>query len=330
MIQIDSKLDPELLSKLGPRATYGQAMLSVAERFPNVVVATADLGGSSGLDRFSKSYPDRFINLGIAEQNMVGVAAGIAGEGFNVFASSFAPFITMRAAEQVRMNLGYMQKNVKLVGIGSGLSMGYLGNSHFGLEDLAIMRSLPGMRIVCPSDGVDILRTIEDACHYEGPMYIRLTGQPNNQVIYGVDSQINFETTDMIREGHGVAILSHGAVLGNVINAAKILDEDDINCSVYNIRTIKPVQTAFLQNIMEKYSHIIVIEEHSKIGGLGTVVADFLSSFTVHPPLYHISLPDTFGPSGSYDFLLSYHGLDTKSIVDGIKVIVSHPPKKID
>jgi len=323
MNQNSSKVDPELLSKLGPRATYGQAILSVAERFPNVVAATADLGSSSGLDRFSKKYPDRFINLGIAEQNMVGVAAGIAREGFTVFASSFAPFITMRAAEQVRMNLGYMHNNVKLVGIGSGLSMGFLGNSHYGLEDLAIMRTVPGMRIICPSDGVEIFRTIEEACSYEGPMYIRLTGQPNNHVIYDSNSKFNFESVDTIREGKEIAILSHGAVLGNVIGAAKILEDEGIKCSVYNFRIFKPSQREALEKIKDEYSKIVVVEEHSKIGGLGSVVGEFLSEFSHHPTLHQVSLPDDFGPTGSYDFLLTYYGLDVGSLVDKVRAIAT-------
>ena len=316
-----AKLDPALLGKLGPRATYGQAMLSIAEKYPKVIAATADLGASSGLDRFSKSYPDRFINLGIAEQNMVGVAAGIAREGFTVFASSFAPFITMRAAEQVRMNLGYMHNNVKLVGIGSGLSMGFLGNSHYGLEDIAIMRTVPGITIVCPSDGVEIIRTIEAACSFDGPMYIRLTGQPNNSVLYGLDSKFYLAKADILHEGKDIAVLSHGAILGNVVMAAKRLERDGISCAVINFHTIKPTDLRTLKHVKDYFSQIIVIEEHSEIGGLGSVVSEYLSQFHTHPSLHRISLPDAFGPTGSYDFLISYYGLDADSLVAKIKSI---------
>ena len=145
-------------SRIGPRAVFGQAIFSIAESHPEIMVLSADLGNSSGLDRFKKAYPEQFLNIGIAEQNMIGVAAGYAKEGYNVFTSSFAPFISMRSAEQVRMNLGYMGLNVKAVAIGSGLSMGFLGNSHYGIEDVAIMRAIPNITVVCPADCAEIFK----------------------------------------------------------------------------------------------------------------------------------------------------------------------------
>ena len=174
-------------SRLGSRATYGQAILMLAEKLHNLMVLSADLGNSSGLDRFKATYPDKFLNIGIAEQNMIGVAAGLAKEGSVVFASSFAPFITMRAAEQVRMNMGYMDLNIKTVAIGSGVSMSFLGNSHFGLEDAAIMRSIPNMTVVSPADCAEIVKTVFAAAVYPHPMYIRLTGAVGFPVVYEDD-----------------------------------------------------------------------------------------------------------------------------------------------
>ena len=158
------------------RAFYGQAMSDIAAANPNIMAVSADLGRSSGLDRFSKEYPEQFLNSGIAEQNMVGVSAGLARMGFDVFASTFAPFASMRASEQVRMNMGYMHEPVKLVALGSGLAMGFLGNSHYGLEDLAVMRAIPGLTVISPADCAEVYKTLEACVGFEHPVYIRLTG----------------------------------------------------------------------------------------------------------------------------------------------------------
>lgn len=174
-------------SRIGSRGVFGQAILSVAETHPEMMVLSADLGNSSGLDRFKKTFPDQFLNTGIAEQNMIGIAAGMAKEGFNVFATSFAPFITMRAAEQVRMNLGYMEMNVKAVSIGSGVSMAFLGNSHYGIEDVSVMRSIPNITVVSPADCAEIFKVVEAAANHQGPMYIRLTGAVGNPPVYTED-----------------------------------------------------------------------------------------------------------------------------------------------
>nr|WP_169618099.1 SDR family oxidoreductase [Ruegeria sp. PR1b] len=178
MLEI-SKRNARMWSRMGIRAFYGQALSAIASENPNVLALSADLGRSSGLDRFSKEYPAQFLNTGIAEQNMVGVAAGLARTGFDVFASTFAPFASMRAAEQVRMNMGYMHEPVKLVALGSGLAMGFLGNSHYGLEDLAVMRAIPGLTVVSPADCAEIYKVLLACVDYAHPVYIRLTGAIN-------------------------------------------------------------------------------------------------------------------------------------------------------
>ena len=192
MIEI-KKANARLWSRLGSRATYGMAINELAKERKDFYVMSADLCSSSGLGQFAKAFPNRFINIGIAEQNMVGVAAGFADDGTPVFASSFSPFISMRASEQVRLNMGYMQKNVKTVGLGSGLILAQLGNSHFGLEDVAVMRSIPNMTVVNPADCTEVVKAVEAIEAYNGPVYLRLTGGPGNPVVYSEDYEFKIE-----------------------------------------------------------------------------------------------------------------------------------------
>jgi len=200
-------------SRIGSRGVFGQAILAVAEHHPEMMVMSADLGNSSGLDRFKKSYPEQFLNVGIAEQNMIGVAAGLAKEGYNVFATSFAPFITMRAAEQVRMNLGYMNMNVKAVAIGSGVSMAFLGNSHYGIEDAAVMRAIPNITVVCPADCAEIFKTVQAAANFKGPMYIRLTGAVGNPPLYTEDYDFEIGKAIVLREPADVTLIATGSMV---------------------------------------------------------------------------------------------------------------------
>jgi transketolase len=227
-------------SRIGSRGIYGQAILDLAGSCPELVVLSADLGNSSGLDRFKKSYPEQFINVGIAEQNLIGVAAGIAKEGFTVFASSFAPFIAMRASEQVRMNMGYMNLNVKAVGIGSGLVMGFLGNSHYGIEDVAVMRAIPNMTVVCPADCGEIVKVVQAAAEHKGPMYIRLTGGPNCPVVYTDNYEFEIGRAIELKIGSEVAIIANGSMVAPAIAAADLLSQHGVSVGVYNFHTVKP------------------------------------------------------------------------------------------
>lgn len=301
-------------SRIGSRGMYGQAILDLAEDYPDLVVLSADLGNSSGLDRFKKTYPDRFINVGIAEQNLIGVASGIAKEGFTVFASSFAPFITMRASEQVRMNLGYMELPVKAVGIGSGLVMGFLGNSHFGLEDVAVMRSIAGMTIVCPADCGEIVKTVRAAAAFAGPMYIRLTGGPNCPVVYTQEYEFVLGRAREMRSGSQVAIITNGSMVAPSLNAAQSLDDKGVSVAVHNFHTVKPLDTDSLRRIFAQHQLVITVEEHSIVGGLGGAVAEASAAYPNRPPLVLHGLPDHFGKTGEYQFLLERYGLTAAGI----------------
>jgi transketolase len=296
-------------SRLGSRGVFGQAILAIAENYPQMMVMSADLGNSSGLDRFKKTYPEQFLNIGIAEQNMIGVASGLAKEGYNVFATSFAPFISMRAAEQIRMNLGYMEMNVKAVAIGSGVSMAFLGNSHYGIEDAAVMRAIPSMTVVSPADCAEIFKVVEAAAKFKGPMYIRLTGAVNNPPVYTENYDFEIGKAITLKEGSDVNIIACGTMVYESLEAAKILGEQGLSVGVINMHTIKPLDTEAIKRVVGKSRALVTIEEHSIIGGLGSAVAEFLCQFKNNPPQLRLGLPDAFGKTAEYRYLLEKYDL---------------------
>ena len=306
-------------SRMGSRATFGQAILSLAENQQNLMVLSADLGNSSGLDRFKRTYPEKFQNVGIAEQNMIGVAAGLAKEGFTVFATSFAPFISMRCSEQIRMNLGYMNLNVKAVAIGSGISMGFLGNSHYGIEDASIMRSIPNITVVSPADCSEIVKCVYAAADHLGPMYIRLTGGPNNSVVYREDYDFKIGTAITLKEGDDITLIANGTMVFEALQAAKILQDQGISSRVINMHTIKPLDTNVIDNA-RSHKLIVTIEEHSIVGGLGGAVAEYKSTQRNMPRQLFIGLPDSFGKAGDYKYLLEKYALTGQQIADRIKM----------
>lgn len=306
-------------SRLGSRGVFGQAILAIAEHYPEMIVISADLGNSSGLDRFKKTYPNQFLNIGIAEQNMIGVASGLAKEGYNVFATSFAPFISMRAAEQIRMNLGYMEMNVKAVAIGSGISMAFLGNSHYGIEDAAVMRAIPNMTVVSPADCAEIFKVVEAAAKFKGPMYIRLTGAVNNPPVYTENYVFEIGKAISLKEGSDVSILACGTMVYESLEAAKILENQGVSVGVINMHTIKPLDTEIIQKLIRKSKILVTVEEHSVIGGLGSAVAEYTCQFKDVPPQLKIGLPDAFGKTGDYRYLLEKYDLVASKIANNIQ-----------
>ncbi len=301
-------------SRIGSRGVFGQAILAVAQQHPEMMVLSADLGNSSGLDRFKKTYPDQFLNIGIAEQNMIGVAAGLAKEGHNVFATSFAPFITMRAAEQVRMNLGYMRMNVKAVAIGSGVSMAFLGNSHYGIEDAAIMRAIPNITVVSPADCAEIFKTVEAAAKFEGPMYIRLTGAVGNPPVYTEDYAFEIGKAVILREPAEVTFIATGSMVHESLEAAKLLEQAGVHAGVINMHTIKPLDVQAVEIALQKSKLLVTVEEHSVIGGLGSALAEYKAMKRDAPPQLILGLPDEFDVTGDYRYLLERHGLVASKI----------------
>ena len=312
-----TKSKARLWSRLGARAVLGMALLETAKERDDFYVLSADLGQSSGLARFRAEFPERFVNAGIAEQNMIGLAAGLARDGTNVFATSFSPFVTMRACEQVRMNMGYMQLNIKTVGLGSGLVMAQLGNSHFGIEDGAVMRAIPGMTVVNPADGVEIVKTVEALCDFRGPVYLRLTGGPGLPVVYEADYDFRIGKAVPVREGKDIAILAAGTMVHEARKAADLLAERGIDAAVLDMHTIKPLDTEAVEAQLGKRL-IVTVEEASVVGGLGSAVAEALAPKKNRPPQLMLGIRDCFPHAGSYAYLLEQCRLTGEKIADDI------------
>ena len=302
-------------SRIGIRAFYGQALSGIAAENPNVIAVSADLGRSSGLDRFSKEYPDQFLNSGIAEQNMVGVSAGLARMGFDVFASTFAPFASMRASEQVRMNMGYMHEPVKLVALGSGLAMGFLGNSHYGLEDLAVMRAIPDLTIISPADCAEVCKTLEACVGFDHPVYIRLTGAVSCPVVYSEDYDFEIGKGVWLREAQKVTVISAGTTVGHCLKAAAALEEGGINVGLLNMHTVKPLDREAIANAVKISDTIFVVDEHTRIGGLGSAITDHIvEHHGMGVRLFCHGIDDRYVETGNYPFLLQKNGLDAAGI----------------
>lgn len=307
-----------LWSKLGSRAVFGMALLDMAERGVDFYAMSADLVHSSGLGRFQEKFPERCINMGIAEQNMLGVAGGMAKDGTPIFATSFAPFITMRAAEQVRMNMGYMQLNVKTVGLGSGLIMAQLGNSHFGLEDVAVMRAIPNITIVSPADCGEIVKAVAAIAQYKGPVYLRLTGGPGNPIVYQEEYDFVIGRAITLRKGDDVALVAAGTMVHTALEAAELLAESGVSVQVVDMHTIKPLDTDCLDGLLS-HRLLVTVEEHTVCGGLGGAVAEYLAPKRVRPPHLLIGIEDVFPHAGSYDYMLNACGLTADQIAMRIR-----------
>ena len=310
-------------SRLGPRAMYGQFMLQLGEKCEELMVLSADLGRSSGLDRFKSRFPKKYLSVGISEQNLIGVAAGLAREGHKVFVTSFAPFLSMRASEQIRMNLGYMEHPVNVVALGSGVSMAFLGNSHFGLEDLAIMRAIPNINISSPADCSELGKILYDYTFNErGPSYIRLTGVPGSPQAYDDDYDYKFGEPVLMNKGSDIKVIATGSMVGQCKIAINKFKEQGINLTLYNIHTLQNNNNKYLLDILKTSDLIISAEEHSIIGGLGSLISEYIAQNGIKVKFKPMALPNSFGPTGEYNYLLEHHGLTGEQIFLNIKKIL--------
>ena len=321
MFEFSSK-DAKQWARLGPRAMFGQFMLKLAEDCKELMVLSADLGRSSGLDRFKSQFPEKYLSVGISEQNLIGVAAGLAREGHKVFVTSFAPFLSMRASEQIRMNLGYMEHSVNVVALGSGVSMAFLGNSHFGLEDLAVMRAIPNINISSPADCAELGKTLNDYTFNDrGPSYIRLTGVPGSPLTYTEDYLYEFGKPVQIIKGNKVSVIASGSMVGQCKLALNKLKEKDIHLSLYNYHTLQNYSQDLL-DIVSSSDFLISVEEHSIIGGLGSLISETIAQNNCKTKFKSLALPNSFGPTGEYAYLLDYHGLSSEKIFLSINSIL--------
>lgn len=311
-----SKSNIRLWSRLGSCGAYGQAALELAKTDDRVVFTTADLCFYSGLERLKAQFPDKLYNVGIAEQNMIGIASGLASEGFIPYASTYATFAAMRCADQVRVNMGYMQLGVKLVGLTAGLSVGILGATHMSIEDIAVMRSIPNMTILSPADCTETVKAILAASENSNPTYIRLTGGMPNPIVYQEDYDFQIGKSIVLREGKDIVVFATGSMVYNALRAAELLEEDSLSVKVINIHTIKPIdKEAIFQNL--NYAHIFTVEEHSVIGGLGSAVAELISERRAN--LHLMGIKDQYDHAADYNFLIKKNQLDPLGIANTIR-----------
>ena len=303
------------------RNYYGKALARLAKERDDVVVLDADLAGSTKTSEFKKVAPERFVEVGIAEQDMIGVASGLAASGKTVFASTFAVFATGRCWEQIRLAVAYPKQNVKIVSTHCGISVGEDGASHQALEDIAIMRAIPNMVVISPADAHQAYAATMAIAEERGPCYMRL-GRADFPLIYPEDVKFEIGKADILREGSDVTLIGTGQMVSYCLDAAKALSEEGISAEVINISTIKPLDADAVIGSVKKTGCAVTAEEHSIIGGLGSAVAEAISE-SCPVPLVRVGTKDTFGESGKAEMLMETYGLTAKDIVKAAKDSIS-------
>lgn len=303
------------------RDAYGKALVEIGKEYPEVVVLDADLAVSTKTSVFAKAFPERFFDLGVAEQDMIGTAAGLAACGKIVFASTFAVFGSGRAWDQVRMSVAYTRLNVKIVVTHAGITTGEDGASHQANEDIALMRALPNMTVVVPADAIETENLIRAAAKFYGPMYIRLS-RPKTPIVYeNANYDFKIGKGIVLREGKEVVIFACGMMVAASLDAAEILAGEGISARVVNLHTIKPLDKELIVKCAQETGAVVTVEEHSVIGGLGGAVAEVLVENAL-VPMVRVGLKDIFGESGKPEELLVKYGLTAQDIVKAIKVVL--------
>ena len=318
MLNLDTK-SVRFLARMGARGTLGQALYDYASEGKEFYAVSADLVHASGFDRLVKEYPERVLDVGIAEQNMIGIAAGLAGEGTPVIATTWAMFASVRVADQVRNFMGFMQKNIKLIGMDSGFVQSRFSYSHANPPDIAIMRAIPGITIVSPCDGIELYHAIIYAMEHVGPAYIRLTG-PTLQPIVHKEPYIDFSygKSIVLKEGKEVALVATGNVVNNAVCAAKQLEENGISVKVIDMHTIRPLDNQMLESLREM-ELVVTIEEHLKNGGLGSAVAEYYSGLRTRPRHLILGVDDYYPLPSRLEYATGAAGLSADKIVDMVQ-----------
>ena len=306
------------IKKIATRESYGNALIELGKEDPNVVVLDADLAEATKTGMFKKVFPERHIDCGIAECNMAGVAAGLSLTGKIPFMSSFAMFAAGRAFEQIRNSIGYPHLNVKIGATHAGITVGEDGASHQCNEDIALMRTIPGMVVMCPSDDIEAKAAVRAAYEYEGPVYMRFGRAAVPVINDKPDYKFEIGKGTILKEGTGVTIVATGICVDSALKAADLLEKDGISAEVINICTIKPLDEEIIINSAKKTGKVVTVEEHSVIGGLGSAVCDALCK-SYPAPVYKIGMQDQFGESGSAADLLVKYKLDGQGVYEQVK-----------
>lgn len=304
------------VKKMATREAYGETLAALGAMYPEIVALDADLSKSTKTDVFAKKFPDRFFDMGIAEQNMMGVAAGMAASGLRPFASTFAMFAAGRAFEIIRNSICYPNLNVRICATHAGITVGEDGASHQAIEDLALMRALPNMTVIQPSDGVSTRALLEASLDIDGPVYVRL-GRSAVPTLYSDAAAFEIGKANTLRAGHDVAILATGIMVNEAMQAAVLLEEKGISARVIDIHTIKPMDKEAVIMAAKETKLLITAEEHSIIGGLGSAVTEITSEF--YPvKVIRVGIQDTFGESGKPEALMQKYGLTAVHLVEAV------------
>lgn len=306
-----------MADKMATRKAYGQALVEIGESNPNLIVMDADLSKSTMTAEFKKAYPERFFNMGIAEQDLYATAAGLALSGKVVCASTFAMFASGRAFEIIRNSIGYTHANVKVCATHAGITVGDDGATHQTFEDIALMRTIPGMTVLNPGDGVSAKKLIKAACEMDGPCYIRL-GRAEVPMLYSEDAVVEIGKGNVLREGKDVSIIATGIMVAEAIDAAEQLKAEGIDARVIDIHTIKPLDEDIIVRAAKETGKIVTAEEHSVIGGLGSAVAEVVVK-KCPVKMAMVGQNDTFGESGKPDQLKEKYGMTAADIVKAVK-----------
>jgi transketolase len=304
-------------SRIGSGGSFGQALLELAKINERIIALSADMTTASGLERFKSTFPERFFNSGIAEQNIIGMSAGFAKEGFIPFASAQSAFLSLRCTDQVKVSMGYMKLPVKLVGILAGFGVGIFGATHIAIEDVAIMRAIPNMVVLSPADCLETIKAVNASCESDNPIYIRLTGSVPNPPVYKENYDFQIGRAIMLKNGTDIAIIAAGSMVYNSLKVAESLEEKGYSVSVIDMHTIKPLDKDAITSACSA-KMLVTVEEHSVIGGLGSAVAETLTKLKSKPPQLIIGVEDFYPHAGEYDWQLGQTGLLATQITERI------------
>ena len=320
---MDNKINVKLLSMAGQGGSaFGITLMELMKERDDIMVLSADMSTPAGLDKFKAAYPDHFMNVGIAEQNMIGIAAGLADECYKVICVAQACFITMRCFEQVRQYAGYMGIPMILIGIGSGLSLQYMGNTHYALEDIALMRTIPTMTVVAPCDALEACKALERAIDSNGSTYIRFFGGTGIPAVHNDNIDFELGKAIKLRDGKDVAILACGSMVIQALGAADSLAEHGIETEVIDVHTINPFDNAII-DICKDTKLVVTIEEHRLTGGLSSVISEQMKEKQISRATLNLGVDENYPLPGSYPYMLEQCGLSvakvTNSIINKIK-----------
>ena len=310
-----NKKNAKRWSIIGQRPTFGTALYELAKEDKTIMTVVADVVNSAGLANMSKELPEQVINVGIAEQNMMGVAAGLSSEGYTVFTATFAPFQAMRCLEQIRVNQGYMGHKVVMAGLAGGVAYGELGFTHCTLEDMALLRAIPNIAVVTPADSMEVVKIVEAAAKYPQSVYIRLMDKTGIPMVYEDDYEFTIGKAVPIMTEGDIAILANGPQVYHAVKAAKrYKEEHGRDVAVYDFHTLKPLDEELLASLMGKTKAIITVEEHSIIGGLGSAVSEFYADKHDHPLVYRMGFDDEYPHGAEHGTLMAKYKLDEVGI----------------